>query len=86
MRFIKFTKFIFALISVVIIVSCGKDDGKDVTSDFSIAGYVQKGQFIKGANVTAYSLNSELRATGEPLSAAALPFHFVPYAAYKQSV
>lgn len=70
MRFIKFTKFIFALISVVIIVSCGKDDGKDVISDFSIAGYVQKGQFIKGADVTAYSLNSELRATGESFSGA----------------
>ena len=60
----KFFRFIFVLISVLIILSCTRDSG-DETSDFSVSGYAQKGQFIKGSNITAYALNEKLVATGK---------------------
>ena len=45
-------------------MSCEKEN-EDLSSDFSISGYAQKGQFIKGATITAYALNDKLLATGE---------------------
>lgn len=36
-------------------MSCEKEN-EDLSSDFSISGYAQKGQFIKGATITAYAL------------------------------
>lgn len=45
-------------------MSCEKEN-KDVISNASIAGYVQKGQFIKGSTISAYALNDKLIATGE---------------------
>lgn len=60
----KFVKLIFTLLFIGIVMSCEKEnDG--VASDFSIVGYAQKGQFIKGATITAYALNNKLSATGE---------------------
>lgn len=45
-------------------MSCEKEN-KDIISETSISGYVQKGQFIKGSTITAYTLNDRLIATGE---------------------
>ena len=60
----NFVKLIFALLSIGILMSCEKEN-KDVISNASIAGYVQKGQFIKGSTISAYALNDKLIATGE---------------------
>ncbi|MDE5787833.1 MAG: hypothetical protein K2H79_04740 [Bacteroidaceae bacterium] len=47
-------------------MSCEKEnDSNGSASDFSMAGYAQKGQFIKGSSITAYALNNDLSATGE---------------------
>ena len=60
----NFVKLIFTLLSIGILMSCEKEN-KDVISNASIAGYVQKGQFIKGSTISAYALNDKLIATGE---------------------
>lgn len=51
----KYIKLFFVLLSVGILMSCEKEN-EDLSSDFSISGYAQKGQFIKGATITAYAL------------------------------
>lgn len=48
----NFVKLIFTLLSIGILMSCEKEN-KDVISNASIAGYVQKGQFIKGSTISA---------------------------------
>ena len=60
----KFVKLFFTLLSIGILISCEKEN-KNVISNASIVGYVQKGQFIKGSTITAYALNDRLIATGE---------------------
>lgn len=60
----KYIKLFFVLLSVGILMSCEKEN-EDFGADFSISGYAQKGQFIKGATITAYALNDKLLATGE---------------------
>ena len=56
-----------ALAALALLISCTK--GNENISDFSISGYAQKGQFIKGSNITAYALNEKLVATGESFPA-----------------
>lgn len=60
----KLVKLVFTLLSIGILISCEKEN-KNVISNASIVGYVQKGQFIKGSTITAYALNDRLIATGE---------------------
>lgn len=60
----KFNNLILAIILIIAFVSCNKDEGKK-NYEFSIAGYAQKGQLIKGSSITAYALNNKLIATGE---------------------
>lgn len=56
-----------ALTALALLISCTK--GNENISDFSVSGYAQKGQFIKGSNITAYALNEKLAATGESFPA-----------------
>lgn len=60
----KYLKLFFVLLSIGILISCEKEN-EELSSDFSIVGYAQKGQFIKGSTITAYALNDKLFATGE---------------------
>lgn len=62
----KSVKLFIALLSAGLLLSCEKEnDSNGAASDFSVTGYAQKGQFIKGSSITAYALNNNLSATGE---------------------
>ena len=60
----KYIKLFFVLLSAGMLISCEKEN-EELSSDFSIAGYAQKGQFIKGSTIIVYALNNKLLATGE---------------------
>ena len=54
------------------LTACEKKNGnKDVKSPSvcSLSGYAQKGQFVKGSQITAFVLDSDLIATGESFPA-----------------
>lgn len=61
----KFFNLLSTLAFFCAILSCSEEEIKQGSTDFSIAGYAQKGQFIKGSSITAYALNDKLQATGE---------------------
>lgn len=55
------------IISILIALSCEKDNDNDpevVPSLVDISGYVQKGPFISGTNITISELNADLSQTG----------------------
>ena len=64
-------KKIFLLALAVVALACTKDpNGEDGTpKDRSIHGYAQKGQFVKGSQVTAFAIGKDLIATGESFPA-----------------
>lgn len=55
----------------VLAVACEKNPGEDSNTpkDCSIQGYAQKGQFVKGSQVTAFAVGTDLVATGESFPA-----------------
>lgn len=55
----------------VLAVACEKTPGEDSNTpkDCSIQGYAQKGQFVKGSQVTAFAVGTDLVATGESFPA-----------------
>lgn len=59
----KLIKLLFVVLSIGIFASC-EEEIKPDSSDVSIVGYAQKGQFIKGSAITAYALDNKLQATG----------------------
>lgn len=63
----KPAKFILVLFFITLLGSCSKGDDETTpeNSNFYVEGYVQKGQLVKGASITAYALNENLIATGE---------------------
>ena len=63
----KLFRYIPLLTILPFLISCAK--GNADISEFSVSGYAQKGQFIKGSNITAYALNEKLVAMGESFPA-----------------
>lgn len=66
----KFTLLLAGLSSLVALSSCEEEpivepDGPGSNKYAHIEGYVQKGQLIKGSQVTAFVLDQELKATGK---------------------
>lgn len=59
----------------VLFISCGKDsqggeEGKETkVVQCNLKGYAQKGQFIKGSQVTAFAVGADMVATGESFPA-----------------
>lgn len=59
----------------VLLISCGKDpqggdEGKETKEvQCNLKGYAQKGQFIKGSQVTAFAVGADMVATGESFPA-----------------
>lgn len=74
-------KFLFIALSFAI-MACEKapeqngpdksntsEEQKETTKDCSIHGFAQKGQFVKGSQVTAFAVDKDLVATGESFPA-----------------
>lgn len=68
-------KFWFLAAISVLLISCGKDpqggdEGKETKEvQCNLKGYAQKGQFIKGSQVTAFAVGADMVATGESFPA-----------------
>lgn len=70
-------KILIPFLAIVLLFACTKPDGNgsDGTEetpaevDGRISGFAQKGQLIKGSQITAYALGSDLVATGESFPA-----------------
>lgn len=64
--------FVFALTALI---SCGKlenrkeDSGEKEKATCSVSGYAQKGQLVKGSQITAFAIGEDLIATGESFPA-----------------
>lgn len=63
-----------AFLSVIsVIVACGKTDGNNPDGGekqtCSVTGFAQKGQLVKGSQVTAFAYDEDLIATGESFPA-----------------
>ncbi len=61
----KIFNSIWMLLFFVLFTACEKEEGKETVLDRTISGFAQKGQFIKGSNITIYALDKDLSATGE---------------------
>ena len=64
----KRLKIILFAITLAVLCACTKD-GLNKSGQCSISGYAQKGQFVKGSQVTAFALGEDLVATGESFPA-----------------
>lgn len=66
-------RFLFAILipALFTLVACEKySDAESSTSkDRTLSGFAQKGQFVKGSQVTAFAIGSDLVATGESFPA-----------------
>ena len=68
-------QFWFLAAISVLLISCGKDpqggdEGKETKEvQCNLKGYAQKGQFIKGSQVTAFAVGADMVATGESFPA-----------------
>ena len=68
-------KFWFLAAISVLLISCGKEpqggnEGKETNEvQCNLKGYAQKGQFIKGSQVTAFAVGADMVATGESFPA-----------------
>lgn len=64
-------KRVLFLALALAVISCEKNpDGESSTpKDSTLSGFAQKGQFVKGSQVTAFAVGSDLVATGESFPA-----------------
>lgn len=68
-------KFWFLAAISVLLLSCGKDPQGGETPEqtkevqCNLKGYAQKGQFVKGSQVTAFAVGADMVATGESFPA-----------------
>ena len=61
----RYLLFVLALV----VSACSKPENDNIVKDRSIHGFVQKGQFVRGSQVTAFAMDSDLVATGESFPA-----------------
>ena len=61
----RYLLFVLALV----VIACSKPQNDGIVKDRSIHGFVQKGQFVRGSQVTAFAMDSDLVATGESFPA-----------------
>ena len=64
-------KYLLIALAALALAACEKTPGEEdnTPKDRSIQGYAQKGQFVKGSQVTAFAVGSDLVATGESFPA-----------------
>ena len=64
-------KYLLIALAALALATCEKTPGEEdnTPKDRSIQGYAQKGQFVKGSQVTAFAVGSDLVATGESFPA-----------------
>lgn len=62
-------RFLYAILALSTLVSCNNPTTIDKPQAISLDGYAQKGQLIKGSQITAYALDTSLVATGESFPA-----------------
>lgn len=64
-------KKLLYLAMALAIVACEKnpEGGSTTPKDHNLSGFAQKGQFVKGSQVTAFAVGSDLVATGESFPA-----------------
>lgn len=55
----------YLLLLLLMALACTKNPDEVAIKDCNLHGYAQKGQFVKGSQVTAFAVNAELVATGE---------------------
>lgn len=67
----KLMKRILFLTIALAVVACEKNPAQDdnTPKDCNLHGYAQKGQFVKGSQVTAFAVGKDLVATGESFPA-----------------
>ena len=64
-------KYFLIALAALALAACEKNPAEDdnTPKDCSIQGFAQKGQFVKGSQVTAFAVGSDLVATGESFPA-----------------
>lgn len=64
-------KYILIALAALTVIACEKNpEAEDTTpKDRTLSGFAQKGQFVKGSQVTAFAVGSDLVATGESFPA-----------------
>ena len=62
-------RFLYTILALSTLVSCNNPTTVDKPQAIALDGYAQKGQLIKGSQITAYALDTALVATGESFPA-----------------
>lgn len=64
-------KYLLIALAALALAACEKTPGEEdnTPKDRSIQGFAQKGQFVKGSQVTAFAIGKDLIATGESFPA-----------------
>jgi hypothetical protein len=58
-------KYVFSSILIIVIFACTEDMHKKKPSTDGVSGYVQKGPFVSGSNITIQVLDEEFNPTGQ---------------------
>ena len=64
-------KYFLVALAILTLAACEKnpDAESSTPKDRTLSGFAQKGQFVKGSQVTAFAVGSDLVATGESFPA-----------------